>query len=281
MNTLEPRKVEAGAVKRWLGEASELMTRRFLLWLLATVLFLTFCLMLSPSVLFLNVIALVVMGSVSLGGGVYLAAYADQRISRRTLLRPGAMVWSWRYLVRTFPKVVRHNVVTIIFGFLAQIVAFTITRSGDLFLPDSTSAGSLFVLPLVVFYVSFGSLLTQNLFMNQHPSTHIHRLLATTLLELSWDESEILVLRGYSLNVGVLWPLSGGPHSLLVALVVFLLALIPVAGTFVVAVGFVLLPLVSCFYYVSFRDIYLGVAENASVPERQTKSLAEVARETA
>ena len=91
VNELHPRKVEAGALRRWFGEALELMTRRFWLWLIATALFTTLRTVatLFPVLLLVPVIA--AASILGLSYGVLVAAYADRRANLEAL--PTSLTW--------------------------------------------------------------------------------------------------------------------------------------------------------------------------------------------
>ena len=101
---------------------------------------------------------------------------------------------------------------------------------------------------------------------------HIHRFLATLLLDVSWDGSAVLVQRGFLLNRAALTVASERfGFTATTMLLTGVLIYVPFGSALLIPLGVVIFPLVSSLLYVSFRDIYLGIAENSPVkaPERQ------------
>jgi len=273
MHDLQPRKVESGAVKRWAREAWQLMQRGVILWLLyPAILAGLYALAGTASFLLpgLGVALVLLFSALAVALGTLLAAHADGRLTRtqlgRHLIRPQLLV---QYARRSLSWLIRHRL-----GFLLGFALASFTFLLLVLLlgqPDSVTTGNA---RLPVFHLLGLGLLSLIFFdgiFNDAPATHIHRFLSTVLLELDWDASEVLVRTGHELNGVIMTTLHMFSSFGLVVLYSSLLA-IPLGEVWRTVATLLLLPFAACFYYVSFRDIFLRVAENTPqrVPLRQT-----------
>lgn len=271
MNGIKPRKVEAGALRRWFKEALELTTRKFFTWLVATVLFAVLCTVAALSqLLFIGIIVIAAAAILGVSYGVLIAAYADRRVSRKALLHAPAQTQNGRYTGRTTIILVRRIPLFIL------IMGATGVYTHPLFRGPQERSLLLTSLPLALFIFAFSvlGLLIYLALVTRDPKTHIHRFLATVLLDVSWEGSEVLVCQGYNLNRTSLTRLNLGGSSLALVAVAstLVLTLFPLGEVFMVLLGVVLFPVVSSLFYVSFRDIYLGVAENSPVKTEHRKA---------
>ena len=271
MNELHPRRVEDGALRRWLKEALELTKRRFWLWLLASLLFSVLCAlgMLSGLAL-LSVVGLIAAGTLGAAGGVLIAAYADRRLKFGDLLRALRGPEPRRYTLRVLPHTVWHNGFLVLISGIIGVIGIIsplfigVIGSAPIPFPAATVPGllSLSVFGLIGFAMHVFT-------TNDHPATHLHRFLIMALLNVSWEGSAVLIARGYLLNFKTMERLRSNfmpPYAMLM-----LFYFIPFGDVLLTIAGLVVFPFGSSLLYVSFRDIYLGVAENNPVraPERQ------------
>lgn len=194
--------------------------------------------------------------------GVLIAAYIDRHLSgpnlRRILRRP-RLAW---YLGSMLLGVVRHNLLAILFGTLCSAVPNFFLSSGNL----SESFN-----PVVfVVVVSLLSLFAYVLLSTNSYKTHLHRFLSVVLLGVPWDGSLTLIHQGFLLNQHVMATLNLRrlPWFALflipfIPLLLAALITVPFGEVVLIPLGLMLFPYTSSLFYVSFRDIYLGVAENS------------------
>ena len=259
MNEMQPHKVEAGALRRWLLEAFELTTRKFWLWLVATILFAVLCSVAALGDLFyVAIVTLAAAGVLGFSYGVLIAAYADTRLSGKRLWLALGSSRYYLYVGRTILELLWRSRIFVGLLILGSIyVSLRPSSSAQLILPAFLY---IFALGALSFFVYFA--LTKDDF-----ETYSHRFLGVVTLALSWEESAILVHQGHELNRTSLKQLyMGGFLSTLIGLA---LTLFPLGRAFLIVFGVVVFPLVSSVLYISFRDIYLGVAENSPAKAEQ------------
>ncbi len=222
-----------------------------------------------PLLLVSGFLGFLIVGALGVGWGVGVAAYADRHISWQALIGTRYFSDCWQYLRRSLPLVIRNNLFIFISHIVGTGTGFLLVRNLDFGTSPPPPMNPVLIVLAVVFFTGGNALLVQNLLANRWGETHIHYLLASVLLGFNWQESRILVRWGYLLNREPLQRLSSVGVSLALFAVILMAVFVPLLGTAVAAVGLILFPLASSLFYVSFRDIYLGVAEN--IPVRSEK----------
>lgn len=115
MNQLQPRKVEVGALRRWLSEAIELTRRHIFVWLLATALFSLLCTIAALlQIIFVGIITGAAAAILGVSFGVLIAAHTDKRISGKALRRALLGTQNWRYTGRTTLDFIRRSPVFVL-----------------------------------------------------------------------------------------------------------------------------------------------------------------------
>ncbi len=262
MNEMQPHKVDADAPRRWLSESFELTTRKFWLWLASTILFAVLCTIAAlGGQFYLATATLPAVGVLGFSYGVLIASYADTRLSGKQLWLALGNFRFYLHIGRTIVKLLwRSRIIGGLLILSSIYVSFRPSPSVQLIGPAFLY---IFALGALSFFVHYA--LTKDDF-----ETYSHRFLAVVTLALSWEESGVLIHQGHELNQTPLKQVyMGGFFLTLVGLVLFFF---PVGRAFLIVLGVFLYPLVSSFLYVSFRDIYLGVAENSPDKAKQRQA---------
>lgn len=262
MNEIRPRKVGAEALTRWLLEALELMKRKFWLWLVATILFSMLCTLAALfGFLYFSVFTITAASILGINYGVMIAAYTDRQLSGKELWRALRSPRPWLYTGRTILAFFRKNLVVLSVSVIGSFLASRTTDpSGQLLIPAL----------LIGFLLGGLGLFVYLTLVVRDVETSSHRFLASVRLNLSWEASATLIFQGYKLNQAAIKQLYR--RGATVSLVGLGMALFPLGQAAVVILAVILFPLASSVLYVSFRDIYLGVAKNslARAEQRQT-----------
>lgn len=261
---LEPRKVENGAFTRWVRLAFKLIRRRMITWLLLS----TFCAMAAMALGFSQLLQITVVMAVLLVGTVF-AKLVDQTVNPSVDEQHSIIVSSLpRGLAVTGYAVLVMFVVSLSFsvfdGNLKTVLGRVYSSGYFIALTEQNGLHSLLIdvsAPVAV-CVFFG-VITMSLPFVYGPFAY----LAMEVFGVDRKTAHILALKGEVLNGGALFKLN------------MLILLGPMLATAIVpGVSIALVfAMVSCLWWVAFKDIFLHVAAMdeviAAVPETSTAAV--------
>lgn len=237
--TLEPRKVEAEALKRWLKEAWGLVKREPISWVMLSLLFALLAPFLLLSFIFIPVTSLFTVGPACLAG-VRIALRSDGRESHG----PKVLVGKRTLIVALLTSLL----IGLLFYFLLSFLEPELDLRG---VPSNISISNWIILGFLALGWSF--VLYHDINTRQNPDG-IFGYLLFSHFGLKESERRQLIKKAFRVNREELFSLATRSGAVIMAS-----SFIPFSTLFV-------LPLYCAIHYCAFRDIFLHEAQNAPAP---------------